>query len=1001
MTILVFETKAEVGAYVPGGTPPNVIGLAGNVVAGDMGSEVVLLKKVASEPSDHTGWVNMNGATGPWYELMRDNVNGWFFKDNALTADSGPAFQEAIECAAVLGGGVVRFPRLPVTMLIDSPIAPTDTVGGNPAPHTLRNKIIEIKLGGNKITLGPNLALQEGNPEVPPKVWLTLTGGPGSVLNSVTELYGNTMKLSSNASNYKKGMRGIFIDKSGSDPYFPGKLTSEFTINWADGSSGMVSFNPPISFPVPVLNDDTGLLDHTDVGLVVYFYNTQVTINGEGATITGPLLPIGDDPETLGQSAGGASVYGMELSLGVFEVKNLNMNYVAGGVELSEAIGFVSNCVIRGTYNFAGIKAIHGTQLYAHDLEISETRHAIDVGNSSPGHYQPSALVVNCRLAANRQAENEILYPGDGSGAVELHPNAKGAMLVNCEIRNGFRHNNGYLKFVGCSLYSETQYGLGLIAQNGTHGGSIEFDDCRWVVERFIEGFSVSGGQGAFESANYLFGSSVATQTFATGAVNHTNDVINFFSPITRAGRYRFKTTDTLPGNVLPLTDYYLFPRFMALNFDGQTANFTTVGQVVTGATSGAKGTIYLVHDAGSTGTLVLYDVEGTFVDNEIITATNGSATTNGVAVVVGRLDYDAQAANFVVGETVTQANSNATGMIVAQADAGATGYLMVTGGGRFVDNEMITSASGSATANIPNGIYIVQLATSYDDALDSVAVSISSSGNTGTHTLIASAPGGWAFRARNVELEVLGGDTWGDTPDLIFEAGNNLYDEFVIDGFSADLRDTGFNRIAIQPRGGGDGLMSIQNFNVRGCGLKINDSLVMNDWKTIRIGNGVIDNTGTDYSASALEIAGDTSKISVTQHVYVDDVDVETRGLGHAVQVGATASRGARARNVSVVYDGGTTLTAGAAGIFLSRNANIGPVSPETTLDFLFTVTGCSARRRNGTNTIAYGARLDNSGAVPSPQTTDPFKAHYLAAGNYFVAQNAPLYGGGLAVSW
>ena len=67
-----------------------------------------------------------------------------------------------------------------------------------------------------------------------------------------------------------------------------------------------------------------------------------------------------------------------------------------------------------------------------------------------------------------------------------------------------------------------------------------------------------------------------------------------------------------------------------SLAYDVQTGQFT-VGNILTGGTSGATGRIIADSDAGSTGTLTLQDVSGTFTDNEIITdGTTGSATANG-----------------------------------------------------------------------------------------------------------------------------------------------------------------------------------------------------------------------------------------------------------------------------------------------------------------------------------------------------------------------------------
>jgi hypothetical protein len=67
------------------------------------------------------------------------------------------------------------------------------------------------------------------------------------------------------------------------------------------------------------------------------------------------------------------------------------------------------------------------------------------------------------------------------------------------------------------------------------------------------------------------------------------------------------------------------------LDFDAEVTAFEQ-GQIVTGGTSGATGYIAYVDSDGSTGRLYLSDSAGTFVDNETITSSTGSATVNGVA---------------------------------------------------------------------------------------------------------------------------------------------------------------------------------------------------------------------------------------------------------------------------------------------------------------------------------------------------------------------------------
>ncbi len=129
----------------------------------------------------------------------------------------------------------------------------------------------------------------------------------------------------------------------------------------------------------------------------------------------------------------------------------------------------------------------------------------------------------------------------------------------------------------------------------------------------------------------------------------------------------------------------------VSFNYTAQTGNFTA-GQVVTGHTSGAHGTIMTDTDGGATGTLKVKLITGVFVDDETITdPLGGAALANGALSTNFLLDYDTQTGNFTVGQTVTGAGG-ATGVISADADAGATGTLTLTSVvGNFVSGENIT----------------------------------------------------------------------------------------------------------------------------------------------------------------------------------------------------------------------------------------------------------------------------------------------------------------------
>lgn len=77
----------------------------------------------------------------------------------------------------------------------------------------------------------------------------------------------------------------------------------------------------------------------------------------------------------------------------------------------------------------------------------------------------------------------------------------------------------------------------------------------------------------------------------------------------------------------------------VALDYDAETGTFTE-GLVVTGGTSGATGTLERLFDDGTTGTMWLRGVSGTFQNDETITDTStGSATSDGtVSTLIGAI---------------------------------------------------------------------------------------------------------------------------------------------------------------------------------------------------------------------------------------------------------------------------------------------------------------------------------------------------------------------------
>ena len=184
--------------------------------------------------------------------------------------------------------------------------------------------------------------------------------------------------------------------------------------------------------------------------------------------------------------------------------------------------------------------------------------------------------------------------------------------------------------------------------------------------------------------------------------------------------------------------EYYLL-------YDAETVGFTTIGQIVTGGTSGAKAELVAVTDWGTTGRLTLRDVRGTFQDNETITGSSeGSATINGtVGDTYGT--YSAVSVQLTIGLVCTGGTSTAKRILRGIQSDGATGKYVfqvstiATGTARtpyyraFSVGETITD---TGTGSVTSGVVSTTIVSGFTDiTLAFVNGTVAVGTITGTYT--------------------------------------------------------------------------------------------------------------------------------------------------------------------------------------------------------------------------------------------------------------------------
>lgn len=240
----------------------------------------------------------------------------------------------------------------------------------------------------------------------------------------------------------------------------------------------------------------------------------------------------------------------------------------------------------------------------------------------------------------------------------------------------------------------------------------------------------------------------VANQNLAMPPTNGAAVLENWFPESTGV---RMRAGSTLHATI---DDAYLLPvrSLFAYNFGAGklfAATETTIAEITTPSSPTTEITPTVTGQTGGDySTVPLQTVGGSFLmlfnGVDLPRLYDGSTFRTLRKSAVYSLPFEAQAANFTVGQVVTGGTSGATGTILSQTDAGATGTLVIyeTSVTAFQDNEAITDPlGGSATSNFA-GTWAAQVSEQYY---------IGSSGSTLDLTKISH---GWLYAKRLFMIE-------------------------------------------------------------------------------------------------------------------------------------------------------------------------------------------------------------------------------------------------------
>jgi len=422
----------------------------------------------------------------------------------------------------------------------------------------------------------------------------------------------------------------------------------------------------------------------------------------ENANVISPLVALGSVPVSLVNPT--VTISGEYI-------------YVSGGQSIVTSLSYDGQPVALDTGssgNLVGVTSGESAPIYAVDDSGATGNFDVQVLDpSNPPSYTNNEVIYDDVSLWGRALAN------GATSAIKLEFDGQVTNFVDTSSIGVFSDETDYSTLdMTAVITSHTDAGAtGVLTLQSVVGDDTSLDGSKICVR---QGVAVANGANFkklnFDGQTSNFSVSDVVSVFTTVTDYSTIEMTGTVTAQTDAGATGTLSFASITGGTPPIDGLSLCVRqgvavangvvYKELAYDNQTGNFT-VGQTITGGTSGATAVIYADTDSGTTGVLKLTNIVGIFQDNEVITdPITGSADVAGT-ISASKIDYDGQTQNFTTTARLFGVTSGATAIIDADTDGGTTGVLTLSSvSGTFQDNEALVAYTATKLADVDGEVY-------------------------------------------------------------------------------------------------------------------------------------------------------------------------------------------------------------------------------------------------------------------------------------------------------